>query len=456
MLMKGYLIKTGLAVALLLLAVLAWPAAAQDAIQVVDQSWEAEFREHITFKIDAKSAENVTDVKLFYRLVGQRATARNDASFEPGTDVEAIYTIDQRTVYFPPGTQLEYWWKITDEAGHELTTEREQLVYLDDRHDWKTLTNDRLTLYWYDGRQDFGQALFDRANEALNRLEQDAGVTIERPVSIFVYSGQRDLLDAIAATAQEWTGGQAFTDEGVLVIGIRPSNLNWGLQATAHEISHLVIHQATDNPYGDLPRWLDEGLAVYNEDENGNLTADYVTTVRDAARSDTLFTLRSLSSTFPADPDQAHLAYAQSGHIVKFIIETYGAGKMDELLQIFSEGALYDDALEEALGVDTLGLDNAWRESIGAPLLTTAAPPAGAPAVETEEDVSAETAPEPEVEPAATEEAAPAATPEAGAEPVSTAETPAARRALPCLGGLLPLVALGFIFSRRSRVNPVS
>ncbi|MFQ5613777.1 MAG: peptidase MA family metallohydrolase [Anaerolineae bacterium] len=439
------------------------PAAGQEAIQVIEQSWESQFRSHITFTISAESEAEIVEARLFYQLVGQRATARNDATFESGKEIEATYTIDQLQTYFPPGTQIEYWWKLTDENDNELKTEREHIIYLDDRYPWQHLSNDRLTLYWYNGREDFGQALFDRANEALNRLESDAGVMIERPVSVFVYSGQRDLLGAISATAQEWTGGQAFTDEGVLVIGISPSSLNWGLRATAHEISHLVIHQATDNPYGDLPRWLDEGLAVYNEDE-GNLTFDYTATVGAAAASDSLFTLRTLSSTFPANSGEAHLAYAQSGHIVKYIIDAYGKEKMNELLNTFAEGALYDDALEEVLGTDTYGLDNEWRESINAPLLEVTAPALGIVATEeaaaeanspAEETASGTVEPAPPVEEEPQDEAVSEAA--AGAnptpEPVSTAnDTP--RRTLACLGGVLPLFALGFVFVRRSRQTP--
>jgi hypothetical protein len=32
-------------------------------------------------------------------------------------------------------------------------------------------------------------------------------------------------------------------------------------------LSHIVVGLATKNPFGDLPRWLDEGLAMYAEGE---------------------------------------------------------------------------------------------------------------------------------------------------------------------------------------------
>jgi hypothetical protein len=441
-----------LALTLLVTGVLAAIATAQDSIQIVEQSWESAFRQHITFSVKAESEREITDVKLFYQLVGQRATARNDAAFDAGKSVDATYSINQLATYFPPGTEMEYWWKLTDDAGNELKTEPERILYLDERYNWRMLTNDRLTLYWYDGRRDFGEALFDRANDALKRLETAAGVLIERPISIFIYSGNRDFRNAIQATAQEWTGGQAFTDEGVLVIGISPSNLNWGLQATAHEVTHLVIHQATENPYSDIPRWLDEGLAVYNEND-GEITFDYVRTVNNAAARNGLFTIRSLSSTFPAAHQEAQLAYGQSGQIVKFIVDSYGPEKMDELLDVFSAGALADDALQQVLGLDTNELDDLWRESVGAPALDTVPPSVAAVVEGADSEAETEiaettTQSEPVVEAEVNSEPVQAADPQV-AETEPAAET-AARPALPCLGGLLPILALGFIYGRRS------
>ncbi len=358
-----------LPVLLILSLALPAPVAAQGPIRVLDQGVETAFRDHITFYISLESDSEITDVRLLYRIVGQIATARGDADFEPGTRVEASFTIDQERNYFPPGTEFEYWWKITDEAGNELKTDLRSLLYMDERHDWQTLSSDRLTLYWYAGGRAFGEALFDQANKTLDQIEAEAGVRVEIPVKIFIYGSYADLRNAIAVGSQEWTGGQAFTEQGVVVIGVPPGDLDYGLAATPHELTHLVIHQATDNPFGDIPRWLDEGLAVYM---SGELDADwrgYRDIVARAAERGELMTLQTLSSTFPADSDQAGLAYAQSGVVVEFIIEHYGKEAMAHLLEIFSEGALYDDALEQALGVDTWGLDNAWRESIGAPPL---------------------------------------------------------------------------------------
>jgi hypothetical protein len=152
---------------------------------------------------------------------------------------------------------------------------------------------------------------------------------------------------------------------------VEPRQPEWGTIITTHEMTHLVIHQATDNFYtGDLtlPRWLDEGIAVYTSGEI-DTRQDFNRMLNRAVKNNELLTLRTLSSPFSSDPDEAVQSYAQSGAVVEFIIDTYGPEAMAELLNALAEGALYDEALEQALGLNTEELDNAFRDSIGLPPL---------------------------------------------------------------------------------------
>ena len=336
---------------------------AQPAIKVEASQHEAHFRDHILFQLVAAGEVEIVEITLFYRVADQPVVNHGSPQFSTGTRVEAEYTWDLTNGALPPGVRVTYWWKMTDRDGRTLETEPQSLVYTDERYEWQTLSSDRLALYWYRGDEDFGQALFDKAVEALDVLSRDAGVTVTQQVKVFVYGSHSDLLGAIAEGAKEWTGGQAFSDMGVVVIGVSPGNLAWGQRAVAHELSHLVVHQMVDTPLGGLPRWLDEGLAMYAE---GEVEPSYQRDLDRAIRQDRLITVRSLSSSFPSDSELAHLSYAQSYSLVEFILEEYGREKMAQLLQVFAEGAYDDDALREVLGLDSNGLDAAWREWVGA------------------------------------------------------------------------------------------
>ncbi len=356
-----------------LLAIAPGAAAQEGSIDVVAQDISTAFRDNVTFTLGVDSDTELVDVDLLYKIAGQVVTSRNQADFVPGTSVDAEFVLNQTEPgnYFPPGTELQYWWKLTDADGTVTTTERQNLFYLDENHTWDTLENERLTLYWYEGDDEFSQNLFDRANASLDTLENDLGVMLEEPIKIFIYADHTDFMDAYFPSGQEWAGGAAFDEDGVVMMTVEPDQPEWGTIITTHEMTHLVIHRATDNFFtGDLtlPRWLDEGIAVYTSGEL-NTRRDFQQALNYGLDNNQLFTLRTLASPFSSDADEAVLSYAQSGAVVDYIVDTYGAEAVAELLESLSEGALYDEALEQAIGLDTIGLDNAFRESVDLPPL---------------------------------------------------------------------------------------
>jgi len=198
------------------------------------------------------------------------------------------------------------------------------------------------------------------AQQALARLTEDTGAELEKPVKLYIYADTQDLRGAMIYP-QEWTGGVAFTRYSTIAIGIASDNLYWGKRAVAHELTHLVIHQMTFNPYNDLPTWLDEGLAMHTE---GILGLEYTAYLNKAIAEKSLISVRSLSSPFSAYAEQSYLSYAQSYSLVDFLISKYGQAKMLELLLTFRQGSSYDGALEKVYGFDMDTLDNLWQDYI--------------------------------------------------------------------------------------------
>ncbi len=104
---------------------------------------------------------------------------------------------------------------------------------------------------------------------------------------------------------------------------------------------------------------MDEGLATYVQNENDSNWLNL------AIKQNKLISVRTLSSPFSAVAEQAYISYAESHSIVSFLLTTYGKDEMVQLLNVFHEGATYDDALQQVYGFDQDGLDQLWRKSIG-------------------------------------------------------------------------------------------
>jgi hypothetical protein len=251
---------------------------------------------------------------------------------------------------------VSYWWTLEDASGKAIQTEPTIFRLDDDRYPWRNLSEGLLTLHWYEGDESFAWELMNTAQQALVRLASYTGAELESPAEIYIYAKSEDLLGAMIFP-QEWTGGVAYTRFGTIAIGIHPDSLDWGKRAMIHELTHLVIHQETFNPYNDLPTWLDEGLAMWAE---GPLEPVFVNLLVNAVNEDRLITVRSLSSPFSAYAEESVLAYAQSFSIVDLLINNYGQGKMLELLSTFREGSGYDQALQKVYGLDMDGLNDLW------------------------------------------------------------------------------------------------
>jgi hypothetical protein len=239
----------------------------------------------------------------------------------------------------------------------------------DPSQQWKKLANDKLALYWYRGDDNFGKALFDRGVQAMGFLQQDTGVAVDRQIQVFIYGNRTDFFNALnPSTVKGWEGGVTIAEYSIILINIEPSNLEWGKIATVHELTHQIIHQKISGPLGDysMPRWLDEGLAMYYETVPGTLDSQFANLLNRAIQNDTLIALRTLAGAFPTDAAAANLWYAESYSVVDFIFRHYGREKMAQLLQAFKKGGYYDDVLRAVLNIETEGLEAEWRKDIGA------------------------------------------------------------------------------------------
>jgi hypothetical protein len=347
--------------------------AAENDIVVIASDVDINFPSQAVFTLEAESSVDIVDVRLYYQVNKMNyaeVISEGWADFTPASKIEANWVWDMRNASLPPGAEVTYWWMIEDAAGNSFETSPETMHFDDDHHLWQSLTSTvpqggELSLFWYEGGDSFAQELMDACQEGLVRLTQDIGTYPERPIKIYIYASTGDLQGAMIFP-QEWSGGVAFTAFSTIAIGFPPSELDWGKRALVHELTHLVVHQATFSPYGQLPSWLDEGLAMYNEGELDPVFRSYL---EEAILEDELISVRSLCSPFSAETEKARLSYAQSYSLVEYLLDNYGQDRMLDLLTLFKQGSTYDEALTEVYGFDVDGLDSRWQATLTNPIV---------------------------------------------------------------------------------------
>lgn len=356
-----------------------FPAYAAPIAEVTQNKVLLKFPETATFQITANNSVEIKSIVLEYgneqQTCGQ-VIAKAFPQFTPSTSIHAEWTWDMRqSGSLPPGTQLWWRWRVTDANGNETVTDTQNATWLDSVHPWQTVSNGQLNLHYYEISKSFAQEMLNAGIEGIDRNKNDAGLTTNSQVNIYVYPNYDDLREAILYEPS-WVGGQAYPEENIVILGTSGSDAQWDKDTVIHELTHVLVGHFTFSCLGGVPQWLNEGLAVYSE---GPLDSQFQKPLDQAIKADNLLSVRSISGSFSEVSDKADLSYAESYSLVNFLIKTYGQDKMTALLSAFRDGATSDQALTQTYGFNIDGLEDQWRTSIGAQPRTASGQPTAQP-----------------------------------------------------------------------------
>jgi hypothetical protein len=247
-----------------------------------------------------------------------------------------------------------------------VTTETQHFQYTDNRFQWEQLSANGLTVHWIEEHGDpvFGQAALDIARASVEEINVELRASLPESIHVYIYDAQHNLDAAMVLTGREWVSGQAHPELGVAVVAI-PFEAGYTSRMERHiphEITHLLVYQAvTPVGYRYIPEWLDEGLATTHERLP---TPEYAVAIEEAQAHGQLLPLEDLCVPFPPVSRTAFLAYAQSGSVVAFIRQRYGAQGIRALLAAYADGASCTGGVQEALNISLNGLETAWRASL--------------------------------------------------------------------------------------------
>ena len=113
-------------------------SAAGGDIEVVSTGEEVDFPGTVDLSVTAEGDADIVEVRIFYRTVGNRVWAYAYPEFTPANRVTANLNLTgEVSTYLPPGTEVEYYYEITDAQGNVLRTEPTVVEYEDTRFDWE-------------------------------------------------------------------------------------------------------------------------------------------------------------------------------------------------------------------------------------------------------------------------------------------------------------------------------
>lgn len=203
------------------------------------------------------------------------------------------------------------------------------------------------------------QALAQKAEQKRGEIIQKLGFSIfpsweKEPARIYVYATREDFLKY--SPTEEWSGGwtqqvlQEDTSGNKQIVDRTVSTYAdvHGLQDSVlpHEVAHLVFREFFGFS-SNLPKWIDEGVAVWMEDKK-HVKVGYLAQASKLASKSIPFDQFLFLNHYPSEPA---LFYAQAYSLVNFMVTRYGSDRFIKFIKELS--------LQKPLA---LSLDKAYQD----------------------------------------------------------------------------------------------
>jgi hypothetical protein len=343
------------------------PAGQKQPIAGLSQA-DYDFGQVMRFSLIARGEVDIEGVTLFVRAPELPYTLVAELEFERGRQVVVEHHLDLTQVRLPPFAPVTFWWRVTDVAGNTVLIPEQVIEYGDDQFVWQQMAAETasgpLRVYWTGDEVAIGQVALDVAAEVMPRLAAAIPVAWEEPLRIYVYPSAADLRAALRLTGRDWLGAHAHPELGViLVTASNPRTAVVELrQSIPHELSHLLLYQATGAGYANVPRWFDEGLATLFETAP-NPAFELI--LQEAVAAGSTIPFAELCYDFPVnnDANRVTLAYAQSASLVRLIQAEYGNNALNQMVRAFVDGADCQSAVKRVLGMSLTDLNLYWLRS---------------------------------------------------------------------------------------------
>lgn len=208
------------------------------------------------------------------------------------------------------------------------------------------------------------QPLITQADAVRAELVRRLGRPVLSNVTVYVARTPLEMagLAPEGAPFPKYAAGVAYSDIGFVLLTIHPNDPNAHhdlAEIFRHELAHVALHDAVGGR--PVPRWLNEGFAVY---ASGETSFTRLQSLWTATVADQLLPLERMERTFPTDAVGVSVAYAQAADVVRFLIRRQDEQRFVGMIERIRRGQDFEPALRDAYGLDMATLEFEWREDV--------------------------------------------------------------------------------------------
>ena len=187
---------------------------------------------------------------------------------------------------------------------------------------WQTEKSQHFIIYFQEDTGGFVKELINQAENYYNSIVDELGFrrfdfwSWDNRAKIYLYKSNSDYIKDTQRAA--WSGAMVSIKTRTIKTYIGQNNFFDSI--LPHEMTHIIFREFIGER-GDLPLWLDEGIACSQEKSslaNRMGTAKSIINQNNYLKFDSLFEIRDATLIVP------NMFYAESASIIIFLMEEYG------------------------------------------------------------------------------------------------------------------------------------
>ncbi|MBF0549348.1 MAG: hypothetical protein HQK60_02315 [Deltaproteobacteria bacterium] len=207
---------------------------------------------------------------------------------------------------------------------------------------------------------EFANFLSGQVERVYSLVRNDLGVIYPATVQVRVCGSEASYQQSQPPGnfVPSWSAAVAYPSKSLIILkspNLLKTSFDQSIKILTHELVHVGLGQTSAFP---VPRWLDEGVAMY---ESGDWSLDRYLSMVGTVMADKLIPLRELTAGWPDETTAAELAYGQSYYLTAYLITAYGQNSFRSFLRYYLSGASFEAALKRAFGLSLFQLEIEWH-----------------------------------------------------------------------------------------------
>ncbi len=234
---------------------------------------------------------------------------------------------------------------------------------------WQEVKGENFVVFYLEDAV-FAQEVLTQAERYYQGIASDLGYSRydnfwqwENRAKIYIYRNHEEFLKATGK--KPWIHGTAFYNKREIV------SYKWGQGfldvLLPHELCHLIFRDFVGFK-GEVPLWLDEGVAQWEEAGRRKWAIGTVKTLIEKKAYMPLGELMRIGSDSENDPVLSAKLYSQAATLVGFLMEKYGQSRFVSFCRELRDGKSVDEALAFVYTdsiPDTGSLEEKWLQHYG-------------------------------------------------------------------------------------------